>query len=60
MNGFDGALRAERITNARRATLMRVVIVGAFLANYLSLVFLRAQPPNAGTALFGYLLVGIS
>src|SRR5687768_523415 len=61
MNGFDGALRAERITNARRATLMRVVIVGTFLANYLSLVFLvRAQPPNAGTALFpGYFLAAL-
>ena len=40
----DGALRAERITNARRATLMRVVIGG------------RSSPG----ALFGYLLVGIS
>lgn len=59
MNGFEAALRAERITNARRAALMRAVIVAAFLANYLSLVFfVHAQPLNAGTALFpAYFLV---
>lgn len=49
-NAYDRAIRAERIRNARRAALMRLGIVGAFLANSLIMVFvLRAWPWTGGT-----------
>jgi adenylate cyclase len=53
VTAYDRALRAERIWNARRAALMRVAIVAAFLLNILVQVFIvRAWPWNAGTVLF--------
>ncbi|HEY7471533.1 MAG TPA: hypothetical protein VIE68_04220, partial [Gemmatimonadota bacterium] len=43
-------MRGERIHNARRAALMRLVIVGAFLSNSLAMVFVvRAWPYRAAT-----------
>jgi hypothetical protein len=43
-------VRGERIHNARRAALMRLVIVGAFLSNSLAMVFVvRAWPYRAAT-----------
>lgn len=58
MDAYESELLAERVRNARRAAMMRVAIVGAFLVNIVVVAFLVDEPFAAGPLVFtGYFLL---